>query len=71
MAFTQSDLAAVDAAIASGELTVSHNGRTVTYRSMDDLHKARRLIVDELAAQLPGPRARTGYFQFATLRERR
>jgi hypothetical protein len=70
MAFTSSDLAAVDAAIASGELTVSHNGRTVTYRSMDDLLKARKTILDELAAQRPGPRARTGYFTFATSRER-
>lgn len=48
MAFTQTDLDAIDAAIASGELTVSHNGRTVTYRSMDDLLKARKRIEDVL-----------------------
>jgi hypothetical protein len=48
VAFTQTDLDAIDAAIASGELTVSHNGRTVTYRSMDDLLKARKRIEDVL-----------------------
>lgn len=48
MAFTQTDLDAIDAAIASGELTVAHNGRTVTYRSMDDLLKARQRIDDVL-----------------------
>lgn len=51
MSFTSSDLAAIDAAIASGELTVESNGRRVTYRSMADLTKARDLIVGQLAAQ--------------------
>jgi hypothetical protein len=70
MAFTSSDLSAVDAAIASGELTVSHNGRTVTYRSMGDLLKAKETIQAEIAAAQPGRTARTGYFSFATSRER-
>jgi hypothetical protein len=70
MAFTTSDLAAVDAAIASGELTVSHNGRTVTYRSMGDLLKAKETIQAEIAAAQPGRTARTGYFTFSTSRER-
>lgn len=48
MAFTLTDLDAIDTAIASGELTVTHNGRTVTYRSMDDLLKARQRIEDVL-----------------------
>lgn len=51
MAFTPQDLAAIDAAIASGELTISTNGRTVTYRSMSDLLKAREAIAGALAAQ--------------------
>ncbi len=54
MAFTTTDLAAIDAAIASGELTVSHNGRTVTYRSMADLMRARQTILAEIAAAQPG-----------------
>lgn len=51
MAFTPQDLAAVDAAIASGELTIRSNGREVTYRSQDDLFKAREAISAALAAQ--------------------
>lgn len=71
MSFTSADLASVNAAIASGELTVSVQGRTVTYRSIDDLIKARAVIESGLAAASPGGRARTGYFQFAMQRERR
>lgn len=72
MAFTPSDLAAVDAAIASGELIVRHaDGRMVTYRSIDELTKAKATIEAGLAAQRPaGARARTGYFTFGTARER-
>ena len=51
MAFTPQDLAAVDAAIASGELTIRSNGREVTYRSQADLFKAREAISAALAAQ--------------------
>lgn len=51
MAFTQSNLDAIDSAIASGELTVkTRNGGEVTYRSMDDLLKARTTIAAALAA---------------------
>ncbi len=58
MAFTTTDLAAVDAAIASGELTIrAADGRTVTYRSMDELLKARAVMQAELAAATPRPRA--------------
>ena len=57
MAFTPQDLAAVDAAIASGELTVRANGREVTYRSTADLFKAREAIAAVLAAQANPARA--------------
>lgn len=50
MAFTSSDLDAVDRAIASGELTVRSNDRMVTYRSMDELTAARAAISGALAA---------------------
>jgi hypothetical protein len=52
MAFTSSDLDAVDRAIASGELTVRSNDRDrmVTYRSMDELTAARAAISGALAA---------------------
>ena len=68
MAFTQSDLDAIDAAIASGELTVSHNGRTVTYRSMDDLFKARDRINNLLASQSSRPAGSSYRFTFKTSR---
>lgn len=48
MTFTVDDLNAVEAAIASGELTVISEGRQVTYRSMLDLMRARDLIRLEL-----------------------
>lgn len=57
MAYQQSDLDAIDAAIASGELSVSANGRSTTYRDMNDLLKARAHIVRELAAQQRRPSA--------------
>jgi hypothetical protein len=70
MAFTSANLDAIDAAIASGELTVSFNGRTVTYRSVGELLKARQTIASALAAQQPGA-AQAGparYFTFTTAR---
>lgn len=51
MAFTPQDLAAIDAAIASGELTIRANGREVTYRSLTELFKARETIAGALSAQ--------------------
>jgi hypothetical protein len=66
MAFSQSDLDAIDAAIASGELTVSHNGRTVTYRSMDDLFKARDRIAAAIASQAGSRRGVTYRYTFTT-----
>lgn len=44
MALTQDDLNELDLAIASGELTVKIDGREITYRSIDDLLKARRHV---------------------------
>lgn len=65
--FTSTDLANINAAIASGELTVKHNGREVTYRSMADLQQAKRTIEAELAAQASGARAGGSYrFTFQT-----
>lgn len=58
MAFTSQDLAAIDAAIASGELSIrSADGKLVTYRSVDELMKARGLVVQSLAAQAAPQRA--------------
>jgi len=51
MAFTQSDLTAIDGAIASGELTVrTADGKQVTLRSMSELLQARQAISAGIAA---------------------
>ncbi|MFJ3259854.1 phage head-tail joining protein [Pseudomonas sp. NPDC086581] len=60
MAYTQSDLDAVDRAIATGERTVRFSSptgdRTVEYRSINELKTARDLIKAELAAADTPPR---------------
>lgn len=48
MAFSASDLDSIDNAIKSGELTVRFEDSQVTYRSMDELIKARALIKQEI-----------------------
>lgn len=50
MAYTTTQLAAIEAAIATGELTVTFDGRSVTYRSISDLLKAKRDIEAGLIA---------------------
>jgi hypothetical protein len=48
--FTITQLEAIEAALASGELTVEFDGKKVTYRSMNELRAARDLIRGELIA---------------------
>lgn len=43
-------IAAIEAAIASGELTVESDGDRVTYRSMGELLKARDFFVAQQTA---------------------
>lgn len=50
MAWTASDLSAIETAIATGELTVSYRDRTVTYRSIAELIQIRALIRTELGS---------------------
>lgn len=51
MAFTAQDLAGIDAAIASGELTVrAADGRMITMRSIAELLQARDVITGGIAA---------------------
>jgi hypothetical protein len=49
VAFTSTDLDAINAAIASGELRVQFKDRSVEYRSVPELLKARAAIQKELA----------------------
>ena len=46
MALTQTDLDALDAAIAASELEVQVEGRRVRYRSIDELMKARSHVAE-------------------------
>ncbi|WP_030128519.1 phage head-tail joining protein [Pseudomonas sp. QTF5] len=57
MSFTQKHLDAVESAIARGEKTVRYADRTVEYRTVDELLKARDQIRSSLIAAA-GPRAR-------------
>lgn len=50
MAYTTTQLQALEDAIASGELTVTYEGKTVTYRSIKDLMAARDFVKGELEA---------------------
>lgn len=59
MALTQADLDALDLAIASGEFTVSHGGRTVVYQSTNQLIQAREHVAKVLRAQSGGVRRPT------------
>ncbi|MNI02299.1 hypothetical protein D3C73_551650 [compost metagenome] len=57
MSFTQKHLDAVEAAIARGEKVVRYTDRTVEYRTVDELLKAREEIRTSLISAA-GPRAR-------------
>ncbi|HPT27530.1 MAG TPA: hypothetical protein PLZ95_14015 [Bryobacteraceae bacterium] len=59
MAYTQSQLEALEAALASGTLRVSFEGRSVEYRSVDEIKKALAEVKAALAAADPAtPRTR-------------
>lgn len=68
MALTPTDLAALDAAIAMGELEVEVAGRRVRYRSVDELIKARAHVAGVIA-QSETRRGAAYRVNFATSRE--
>ena len=57
MSFTPKHLDAIERAIARGEKTVRYSDRTVEYRSIDELLKARDEIRTSLSLAA-GPRSR-------------
>lgn len=70
MAYTQTDLDTLDAAIASGERRVRVNGREVEYRSVAEMMQARAHVATAIAAAAAGSQASSlRRFNFATLRE--
>jgi hypothetical protein len=70
MPFTAADLTAIETALASGELSAKVGDREVTYRSVSDLERARRLIKAELDAQGNTAAVRRGSYsvRFTTAR---
>lgn len=48
MAYTQQQLAALEAAIAEGALTVKYADKAVTYRSLDEMIRIRDMMRDDL-----------------------
>jgi hypothetical protein len=64
MAFTQSQLDALEAAIASGTLEVRYGEKSVRYQSTADMIKARDLIRDGLSANSPTPKTRASFASF-------
>ena len=64
MAYSTADLQALDAAIASGELSVQVDGRRVQYRSIDELLRARSHVEQQITAATAGA-SRRGVFRFA------
>lgn len=68
MAYTQTDLEAINTAIASGELSVAFNGRRVEYRSLDELIRARSVIEGDIAAATGAVRGGPRQFTFTTYR---
>lgn len=51
MAYTQTQLEALQAALASGELEVSHEGRRIRYRSIAELEQAIARVQAHLTVQ--------------------
>ena len=49
MAYTESQLHALETALAKGERRVSFGDKTVEYRSIEELQAAIRTVEDELA----------------------
>ncbi len=59
MAYTQTQLEALEAALASGTLRVTFEGRSIEYRSVDELKKAIAEVKASMAAADPArPRSR-------------
>jgi hypothetical protein len=58
MAYTQTDLARIEKAIAKGERVVWFGDRRVEYRSIDELRKAREDILRELGGADPAAKPR-------------
>lgn len=55
---THEHLAALEGALAQGVTSVSYDGKTVSYRRLDDMLKVRDWMRRELGLARPGRRSR-------------
>lgn len=62
MAWTLTDLQALEKAIASGTLSVKYADRQVNYRSLDEMLKIRDMIAKELGQKATGPFRKVAQF---------
>lgn len=53
MAFTQAQLNAIETGIAAGTTSVSYEGKSVTYRSLDEMLRIRAIIRSALGLVEP------------------
>ena len=65
MAFTQAQVDAIDSAIAQGVRSVTYDGKTVTYNTVDDMLKARNMMRDAIAKAAGTATARGSFAQFS------
>ena len=64
MAFTQSQLDALEAAIASGTLEVRTGDKSVRYHSLNEMIKLRDVIRNQLTADAQTPTSRASFASF-------
>lgn len=64
MAFTQTQLDALEAAIASGTLEVRTGDKSVRYHSLDEMIKLRDVIRNQLNADAQIPASRASFASF-------
>ena len=63
MAFTQTQLDALDQAIAAGVLRVTYDGRTTEYRSLDEMIRIRNMMADAIAGSAQTSRSSLASFR--------
>lgn len=69
MAFTSSDLDAIEAAIKTGELVVQYADHSVTYRSIKELLDARAAIKHDIAAAAAKTSGGSSLYSIADFRD--
>lgn len=65
MAYTTHDLTTLQQALASGVRTVSMNGQTLTYASLDELRRAIATVERELGLSSAQAAKRVTYARFS------